>query len=127
MHNFSTKSDHKLLGAITKWQYGIDMINNQNCMAFNIGYKGEIPIPETSISIDDEQTWTNYDFNSYNTCYFVFVGSKHIKNLAKILRTLKETFWGTGPKTLFIEGKFENSAINKFLTSSYTTTVSSIN
>ena len=92
-------------------------------MAFNIGYKGEIPIPEMSISIDDEQTWTKYDFNSYNTCYFVFVGSKHIKNLGKILKILTDAFWGTGPKTLFIEGKFETSAIINVLTSN-TATVS---
>ena len=43
-------ADSNRYAQITKWQNGIDMVNNQNCFALNFGFDQEIPFTTFAFS-----------------------------------------------------------------------------
>ena len=68
-------SVYEFYGSITKWQSGVDMINNQNCIAVNFGFNGEIPIPSFSFSTKAQKKIDKFfNFDRDYKCYYIFVG-----------------------------------------------------
>ena len=93
------------------------MINNQNCFAVNFGYNGEIPIPGYSISIKTRPNLKQYNFENSNTCFFVFVGGKYVKDMktiVDIVENITQQFHGIEPIAMFVMGKFNTSGIMDF-------------
>ena len=71
-----------IYSSVTKWQTGVDMINNQNCLAINIGSNGEIPLPTINLPVQDNRNVTQFGFGTSYNCYFVFIGKlKYISYL----------------------------------------------
>ena len=105
-----------LYASITKWQSGIDMVNNQNCFALNFGYNGEIPFPSISLGFNAEISLDKYEFQKRCKCYYVFVGSSYVedlKNVMEVVEGVSKIYHGIRPNALFIMGKYSTSEINK--------------
>ena len=84
------------------------MIANQNCFAVNFGYNGEIPIPAISLQIKIGQNLKQYEFENSNTCFFVFVGGKYVKDMKTIVDIVEDItkyFHGIEPVAMFVMGK----------------------
>ena len=104
-----------LYSAITKWQTGTDMIDNQNCFALNLGFNLETPIPSISIPLDNRQNLKHYDFDNSYTCYFVFVGGKYIedmKAIVDVVENITQQFHGITPIAMFVLGKLSTFKID---------------
>ena len=111
---------HEAYGRVTKWisGNGIDMINQQNCFAANFGFKGEIPIPEISFSVDDKPNLSQYELDRYYSCFFVFIGGKYvdvINDVMKVAGEISKIINKPGPVAVFIMTDYTKSLIMKNL------------
>ena len=89
---------------------GTDMINKQNCLAANFGFKGEIPIPNLSFSVKAELELDQYELEKYFSCIFVFVGGKYIHvfdDVMKVTEKISRKLNKLTPEAVFISGSSE--------------------
>ena len=55
---------HHHYSLVTKWQTGMDLVNQQNCFAFNLGYAGNIPLPTFALPVDVDQNLQKYELGN---------------------------------------------------------------
>ena len=103
---------------MTKWQSGSDLINNGNCMAFNFGHIGELPVPSLNIKLIASPNMKNYDFKTYYKCYLVFIEGRYVQELETVIDMIEDitnVFNGTIPASVFLMGKYNNVLSNSTL------------
>ena len=104
-------------GSITKWQSGVDTINNQNCFAINFGFNEEIPLPTLSFSSQVHQQIDNFfNFGKDYKCYYIFVGGKYLQEMKTVMNVVEgitDQFHGIKPKAMFLIGKYSTPEIVK--------------
>ena len=109
MDNLQYGYGFDIYSSVTKWQTGVDMINNQNCLAINIGSNGEIPLPTISLPIDIRQQLDQYEFEKSYNCFFVFVGGKYVEEMkivVDVVEDISEQFHGIKPLAVFVMGQY---------------------